>query len=182
MSPMLRLLPALAAVMVLSGCPRALTVAEEPPAPAADAVDAAEAIFLFDRICLRTAPSFSGADRKMAELGLTLADNGSYRHGSGTASVKTQIRKGTGNTEILRCSAVFDDDDHETATEALLDVLGQWNLAVGRRYETAQIGSRIARIWDGRIEGRRARVTLLPATKTRAAGVYLDIEGVRADA
>ena len=155
-----------------------------PPAPHSNVlVSAAEAVDLFYRICLGTAPDFVGSRARMESAGLTqIGRNGASYDNTGTVSAKIQTRSEAGGITVERCSVVFEDPDGAAARAALNSTIKESGLALGP-FRQGAIGSRTVDIWDLSIDGRTARVIFAPARSERLlGGIYLDIPSQNASA
>lgn len=146
-------------------------------------VSTVEAVRLFDRICLATAPDFVSAGTRMASEDLTdIRSNGAAYDPTGTVSAKVQTRAEAGGITIERCSVVFQDTDNATGRTALMKTINTFGYATGPVREGV-IGSRVVQIWDVRIDGREGRVIFAPTRSERLlGGIYLDIPSRNASA
>jgi len=168
------------AILCTSCAPNAEAPQQPVPAPA-QPVTASKAVDLFSSVCLQTAPDFLGAKARMERAGLTdVRSNGANYDATGTVSAKVQARTEAGGISIERCSIVFQNANAASTRSALSKAIIETGIATGPARQGG-IGSRIADIWDVRIDGRPARVIFIPARAERLpGGIYFDIPSARA--
>lgn len=93
-------------------------------AAAKEVVPGSAAVAAFMDICIATAPTFDGAEDRMAEHGLTRrAETGMVYDASGTLSVKIAARANGAGAPVQRCAVVTATEDVEGTAAILAEAL-----------------------------------------------------------